>query len=361
MEPEHLTVSPDILSDFCHEIKAEDWKPMQKLVPNLLDKTNYVCHYRNLQFYIKHGLALSKIHRVISIDQSPWLKPWIDYCTERRKKARDEFESNLAKLQANATFGKTMKQVRHRVNVHLICDPNKLAKAVSRPTFRRAEIINEDLTLVRGARQRVTLNKPISAGFSILEISKLIMYEFYYDYLKPKYMDRCKLLFTDTDSFCCHIQTEDLYENMAENIELFDTSNFEETHPLYSKTNHRIVGKFKSETGSLAPLEFVELRAKMYSLLVPQNSKECKIRAKGTKKSYVKKKVRHDQFLNVLKTLIPTPSTFRSFQSVNHVLRTVEINKTCLNAFDDKRYTLNDGVGTLAYGHFTISQVATSP
>jgi len=93
-----------------------------------------------------------------------------------------------------------MGQVRHRVNVRLICDPNKLAKAVSRPTFRCAEIINDDLTLVRGARQRVTLNKPISVGFSILEISKLVMYEFYYDYLKPKYSDRCKLMFTDTDS-----------------------------------------------------------------------------------------------------------------------------------------------------------------
>jgi len=117
--------------------------------------------------------------------------------------ARDEFKSDLAKLQANATFGKTMEQVRHRVNVCLICDLNKLAKAMSRPTFRRAEI--DDLTLVRGACQRVTLNKLISVGFSILEICKLMMYEFYYDYLKPKYLDRCKLLFTDTDSFCCHI------------------------------------------------------------------------------------------------------------------------------------------------------------
>jgi len=85
MAPEHLTVSPDMLSDFRREIKAENWKPMQKLIPNLLDKTNYVCHYHNLQFYIKHGLILTKIHRVISFDQSPWLKPWIDYCTERRK------------------------------------------------------------------------------------------------------------------------------------------------------------------------------------------------------------------------------------------------------------------------------------
>jgi len=150
MAPEHLTVSPDMLSDFCREIKAKNWKPMQKLVPNLLDKINYVCHYRNLQFCVKHELVLSKIHRIISFDQNPWLEPWIAYCTERRKMAREEFESDLAKLQANATFGKTMEQVRHRVNVRLICDPNKLAKAVSRPTFRRAEIINDDLTLVWG-------------------------------------------------------------------------------------------------------------------------------------------------------------------------------------------------------------------
>jgi len=94
-----------------------------------------------------------------------------------------------------------MEQVRNR----LTCDPNKLAKAVSLPTFRRAEIINDDLTMVRGARQRVTLNKPIYVGFSILEISKLIMYQLYYDYLKPKYGDKCTLLFTDTYSFCCHI------------------------------------------------------------------------------------------------------------------------------------------------------------
>jgi len=100
---------------------------------------------------------------------------------------------------------------------------------------------------------------------------------------------------------------------MSENIELFDTSNFGKTHPLYTKTNHRIVGKFKSETGSLAPLKFVGLRAKMYSLFVPHNPKECKIRAKGIKRSYVKKKVRHDQFLTVLKTLKPTPSTLISF------------------------------------------------
>jgi len=140
LAPEHLTVSPGMLIDFSSEIKAKNWKPSQKLILNLLDKTKYVCHYRNIQFYIKHGLILTKIQRIISFDQKPWLKPWIDYSIERRKMAGDKFKSDLAKLQANATFGKTMEHVRHRVNVRLIGDPNKLAKAVNWPIFRCAKI-----------------------------------------------------------------------------------------------------------------------------------------------------------------------------------------------------------------------------
>ena len=187
----------------------------------------------------------------------------------KRMTAQSEFESDLAKLQANATFGKTMEQVRHRINVRLICDPHKLTKAVSKVTFRQSEIINDDLVMVRAAKQTVTLNKLIAVGFTILEISKLIMYTFYYNYLKPKYGDRCKLLFTDTDSLCCHVETDDLHADMSRNLDLFDTSNFEQGHPLYSMQNHRVLGKFKSETGSVAPSEFVGLRAKMYSLNVP--------------------------------------------------------------------------------------------
>ena len=223
-------------------------------------------------------------------------------------------------------------------------------------TFRQSEIINEDLVMVRGAKKVITLNKPISVGFTVLEISKLIMYQFYYDYLKPKYGDRCTLLFTDTDSLCCHIETDDLYADMAQNLDLFDTSNFEQDHPLYSTQNHRVLGKFKSETGSIPPKEFVGLRSKMYSLNVSDKKKESKIRAKGIKKSYVKKHVRHEQFLKVLHHQNPTKSQFCAFRSTNHVLQTVEINKTCLSAFDDKRYILEDGVKTLAYGHYSITR-----
>jgi len=130
-------------------------------------------------------------------------------------------------------------------------------------------------------------------GFYILELSKLIMYKFYYDYLKPRYGNHCKLLFTDTDSLCCEIQTADLYSDMSEAMDLFDTSNFEPGHPLYSTRNHRVLGKMKSETGSVPPREFVGLRAKMYSLSSGNKSQQ---KVKGIKKLYVKKTCRSPKF-----------------------------------------------------------------
>jgi len=175
LAPEHLTVNVEMLSPFATQFIDKEWKFSKKLIANLHNKNKYVTHYRNLQFYLNHGLIVTKIHRILSFQQCPWLKPWIDYCTTKRKTATSEFKSDL---QANATFGKTMEQVRHRVNIRLICDEHKLTKAVSKASFRQSEIINDDLVMVRGAKQTISLNKPISVGFTILEISKLIMYRF---------------------------------------------------------------------------------------------------------------------------------------------------------------------------------------
>jgi len=177
MAPRHLTVTRDMLSPFAESLldPSRPWIPTKKLVPNLLNKTKYVTHYRNLQLYVSHGLVVTKIHRILSFTQQAWLKPWIELCNEQRRAARSDFESDLAKRQANATFGKTMEQVRHRVNIRLIADANKLTKAVSKISFRQSEIINSELVMVRAARTKVKLNKPIAVGFAILEISKLII------------------------------------------------------------------------------------------------------------------------------------------------------------------------------------------
>jgi len=156
MAPEHLTVTRHMLSDYAVNLLDPDrpWAPSEKLVPNLLNKKKYVAHYRNLQLYTKHGLIITKIHRILSFTPRAWLKPWIDLCNEQLKAARSEFESDLAKLQANATFGKTMEQVRNRVNLRLIADPNILLKAVAKVSFRDSEIINQDSGMVQGLEPR---------------------------------------------------------------------------------------------------------------------------------------------------------------------------------------------------------------
>jgi len=218
LAPDHLKPTSEMLSPFARNLRGDGWKSAEKLITNLRNKTNYVTHYRNLKFSVEQGLKITKIHKILSFTQRPWLKSWIELCTKQRKNARSDFEADLAKLQANATFGKTMEQVRNRVNIRLIADPAKLRKAVRKPSYKFSEIINPDLVMVRGGRQKVRLNKPISVGFCILDLLKLVMYKFYYETLKPKYGDKLKLLFTDTDSLCCEIETKDLCRDMVEDI-----------------------------------------------------------------------------------------------------------------------------------------------
>jgi len=354
MAPEHRTVTHDMLSDYALSFGDQIPRPTKKLILSLYDKEMYVTHYRNLKFYITHGLQLTKIHRVLEFTQAPWLKPYIDLCTAERQKAATTFEADFHKLSANSCFGKTMENLRDRQNIRLIADRNKFIKAVSKPTYVNSEIINEDLVMVKGTRLKLMLNKPIFAGFTILELSKLTMYSFHYDYILPTYgPDRARLLFTDTDSLTYHIQTENLHDDMKEDLDRFDTSNFPKEHELFSMDNHRVVGKFKSETAEVAPKQFVGLRSKMYSLYV-RDDKPCKTALKGIMKSYVKKHIRHQAFLKTLRSKKCTSAEFRAFRADNHVIKTVQISKICLSAFDDKRYILNDGMHSLAYGHHSL-------
>jgi len=136
------------------------------------------------------------------------------------------------------------------------------------------------------------------------------MYEFYYDFLKVRYGNRCSLLFTETDSLCCQIETHYLYEDMHADLDRFDTSNFPPGNHQYSDANHRGLGKFKSETGALAPKEFLSLRAKVYSLDVPDNPKQSKIRVKGVKKSYVKRACVTNNFWTFSNAKRPLPVGF---------------------------------------------------
>ena len=158
----------------------------KKLVCNLFNKKKYVAHINALKQALNHGLKFKKIHRVIEFNQKEWLKPYIDMNTELRKAAKNGFEKDLFKLMNNSVFGKTMKNIRKHRDIKLVTTDKTRSKLVSEPNYHTINLISEDLSIIEMKKTKVKMNKPIYLGLSILEISKTLMYEFWYDYMKPK-------------------------------------------------------------------------------------------------------------------------------------------------------------------------------
>ena len=248
----------------------------KKLVCNLRNQKKYDVHIRSLKQALNHGLKLKKVHRIIEFNQEAWLRAYIDMNTELRKIAKKYFEKDFFKLINNAVFGKTMKNVRKHRDIKLVATDKKRSKLVSEPNYHTMNYISENLSIIEMKRTKVKMNKPVYLGLSILETSKLLMCEFWYDYMKPKYGDNVKLCYMDTDSFIMNIKTEDFYKDIANDVEKrFDTSNYEVDNPLSTGKNKKVIGLMKDEFGGRVITEFVALRPKTYSYL-KDDSKEDK-------------------------------------------------------------------------------------
>ena len=167
----------------------------KKLVCNLRNKKKYVAPIKSLKQALNHGLKLKKIHRIIEFNQEAWCKPYIDMNTELRKVVKDDFEKDLFKLMNNVVFGKTMENVRKHRDIKLVTTDKKRSKLVSEANYHTMNYISEDLSIMEMKKTKVKMNRPIYLGLSILEISKILMYEFWYDYMKPKYGDNTKLCY----------------------------------------------------------------------------------------------------------------------------------------------------------------------
>jgi len=354
LAPEHMTINQDQLSEFCKSMNQKHVM-VDKLIGTLQTKLKYKVHYRNLKLYLELGMKLLHVHRVLAFDQKPWLKSYIDLNTRMRQQAKSEFEKDFFKLMNNAVFGKSMENVRKRRNIELVCDSVKLKKLIAKPQLEQFIIVNKDTVLVDRIRKTVTLNKPIYVGFTVLDLSKLLMFDFHYNVVIKRYGSNARLLFSDTDSLCYHVFTDDVYRDMLEYRNMLDTSGYPRDHPLYSAENMKVIGKMKDECNGQPPLEFVGLRAKMYSLLTYDQSM-MKRTAKGVKKRYVKKHLRHDMYLRTLRSRTIEHAKYRLFRSRAHKLETVQCCKVALCAYDDKRYVLDDGVSTLAYGHVKLTK-----
>ena len=186
----------------------------------------------------------------------------------------------------------------------------------------------------------------------ILDLSKTLMYDFHYNYIKQKYGDKAKLLFTDTDSLTYEIQTEDIYQDFWNDKDRFDNSDYPESSQYFSKANKKVIGKFKDEAAGIPITEFVGLRSKMYSY-IKDNQKVGKT-AKGIKKNIIKNNIKHEDYKNVLINNKQIHHTMKTIRSSKHQLGSYEINKVSLSCFDDKRYIANDGINSFSYEHYAI-------
>ena len=349
--PEHLEIRDEMISPISAHIrekrKYKKCFKSTKLAPNLLNKEKYICHVRNLQLYLNLGMVLTKIHRCLSFKQKAWVKPYIEFNTCKRQQATNEFQKAFHKLLNNSFFGKTMESVRRRKNVVLINRESQHIFQTSKPGFKRFSIFSEKLVGVELVKPKIVLDRPIYAGATILDLSKLLMFEFFYKVLKPTFPG-IRLVFTDTDSFLLDIPTDDLYRDMKGLAEHFDFSNYPTTHPLYSIENKAVLGKFKDETAGEPIEEFIGLRSKCYSIKLKNSSKST---AAGVKKS-VAKHIDHEKYKETLVTQKDYFISQMLIRSTNHDIFTIKQNKVGLTSYDDKRYLLENE--TLAYGHYKI-------
>ena len=322
----------------------------KKLVCNLHNKKKYVVHIKSLKQALNHGLRLKRVHRIIEFNQKAWFKPYIDMNTELRKLAKDDFEKDLFKLMNNEVFGKTMENIRSNRDIKLVTTDKKRNKLVSGPNYHTINYISEDLSIIEMNKTRVKMNKPIYLGLSILDISKILMYEFWYDYMKLNYGNRVKLCYMDTDSFVMNMKTNDFYRDIANDVEKrFDTSNHEVNRPLPAGKNKKAIGLMKDELGGKIITEFVTLRPKTYSYSTDDGKEDKK--AKGTKKCVIKRMIKFNDYKNcLLKNKVILKSQQR-FISKKHNVYTENINKIALSNNDDKRILSPDKVTSYPYGY----------
>ena len=358
--PENMKVEERLLSKHQRELhmhyyngkEAKDEKH-PKLILNQMNKTNYVVHIKALQFYLKKGMKLLKVHRGVKFKQRCWLKPWIDFNTEKRKEAKSDFEKDMFKLMNNAVYGKTMENVRNHIDFELVSTQDRIQKCVNNPNYKGCHIINEELVGVEKTKTVLKLNKPIYLGMSILDLSKIHMYGFYYDVLKDKYQENIRLIYTDTDSFVLQTFTGDIYEDWQEIKDYMDFSGYDKNHQCYDATNKKVLGKFKDEMDGKIITNFIALRPKMYCLKV-FNEKKVEKKAKGVPKLKVKRDLEMKDYEATLHEHIPKNVNFNAIRSKNHQIYSINQSKVGLTSYDNKRYWLND-TESVPYGHYSIT------
>lgn len=353
LAPEKITVTPSMLSSYqlkCRE-KLNLKKPKSnKLSATFYDREKYVVHYSTLKLYVKLGLKIKKIYRVVKFRQSKFLKEYIDYCTSMRQTAATDFKKRLFKLMANCIYGKFIENTSKHLKVKFARSKTDLMKYASNPRFMNCMIISPDLVAVFLKTAVTKAKQAYGVGFSILDLSKEFMYRSYYEHIVKAFDGRCEVLMSDTDSL--FISTPFCTNPFERLLPILDTSNFDPSHPLACLENKSRLGYFKSETGCKLVTRFIGLRSKCYAFET-EGSNDT-IKCKGVSRAF-KDKIPVSNFEKCIKNIASVYVTQYGMQSKNHLIHIVRNSKLAFSSYDDKRYVLSCGVHTLPFGSVEIA------
>ena len=352
LAPRHFTIENKHLSSYNQHLveNLHIQNPTgTKLISDQFDKLEYICHVANLKFYLEQGMKLGTIHRVLKFKQKAIFKPYIQLCIEERAKTSSLAEKNLWKLACNSIFGKTITNLEKRAHIEFISEQNKLQNAINSPYFISADIINSQLVQVNKTYRTRRINSPYPLGATILELSKLVLYRWHYDFFVKKYgSQNIELCMTDTDSLLYLIHTEDVY-NDIKNESNFDLSNYPENHFVFNKRNKGKLFCMKDEVGGKLIKSFLGLRAKSYSIEFDNKTK--KVTGKGIPRSKLEQ-ISHNDMMNTLFKEKQSYVTSKHIRSYKHKLYNIQQTKLALSPFDNKRHVLPGGVYTLPIGHY---------
>lgn len=348
LAPENKSVSSHQLSPYQHTLMEKEGaveESTPKLILDMKPKYNYPIHYKLLEYYLFLGMRITKIHRVVSFKEEPWLAKYITFNTTQRTRATNTFEKDLWKLMNNAFYGKTLENIRNRKDVTLVRSEEEVRRYASKGTFQDYEVLSDDLTTITNKKASVKFDKPIYLGMCILDYAKLLMYKFYYDTAEPLWPGN-EILYHDTDSLVLSIPCtrKKLEEDMMSiRDKHLDTSDYPTSHPLFTNANKKVPGLMKDELNGRIMTEFIALRSKVYSYVVEGAVTK---KAKGINKGTIENHLSFADFHNSLfNDTIEKRDTY-SLQSKKHEMFILRQEKKALSAFDNKRWIGPDRIYT---------------
>lgn len=377
--PQNFEITYDILSPYQKRVLKEIYNKNSykstKLTATFLRREKITLHAKNLQLFLNLGMELVQVHQVVSFAQGPFMKVWVDFCTKKRSKAKTDFEKNFFKLLVNSVFGKTIESVSNRKKVKICLNIESFSKWTRDPNYERHVIINDDVSIVILKQTKARVIQPFYIGFSILELSKHVMYDFFYNVLRPYFgEDGVQLLYSDTDSLAIQVQTFNILLDLGELAPNMDFSNLAKSHPLFCESNRAALFKFKEEFALQPIARLCALKSKCYSFEIACACKtglderavciKCK---NGTSKSFhtnklkgiqkrTAREIHFSKYLKCLENSYVQRDMITQITSKTHQLTTNIVNKISLSSFDDKRFIFNCGVHSSPFSSKTTAQ-----